>query len=165
MRRRLFMALAAATALFAFGGPISSAAAGTTVVHVSTTDMGAKVDPAGGIGLSLNGDKSKATMAMLAVPNTVRAGKVKFIVSNKSGDTVHEMIVAPVADPTKPLDYVQAEDRVNEEAAGHLGEVSELEPGKSWTLEVDLKPGTYILYCNIPKHYMAGMWTLLTVTP
>jgi uncharacterized cupredoxin-like copper-binding protein len=26
-----------------------------------------------------------------------------------------------------------------------------------------LKPGRYILYCNIPGHYALGMWTLLTV--
>ena len=28
----------------------------------------------------------------------------------------------------------------------------------------DLKPGRYMLYCNLPGHYMAGMWTLLEVT-
>ena len=27
-----------------------------------------------------------------------------------------------------------------------------------------LKPGLYILYCNIPGHYVLGMWTLMTVT-
>ena len=44
-----------------------------------------------------------------------------------------------------------------------LGEVSELDPGKSGTLTLKLDPGTYMLFCNIPGHYMAGMWTTVTV--
>jgi uncharacterized cupredoxin-like copper-binding protein len=54
--------------------------------------------------------------------------------------------------------------KVDEDAAGHLGEVAELDLGQSGALTVTLKPGTYILYCNISGHYAAGMWTLLTVT-
>jgi len=45
-----------------------------------------------------------------------------------------------------------------------LGEVSELDPGASGELGIDLAKGSYILYCNVPGHYMAGMWTILTVT-
>jgi uncharacterized cupredoxin-like copper-binding protein len=52
---------------------------------------------------------------------------------------------------------------VDEERAGHLGEVSELEPGKTGALRLDLKPGNYLLFCNIPGHFMAGMWTSFTI--
>jgi uncharacterized cupredoxin-like copper-binding protein len=52
---------------------------------------------------------------------------------------------------------------VNEDAAGHLGEVSELDPGQSGSLSMKLDPGTYMLFCNVPGHYMAGMWTTITV--
>jgi len=36
--------------------------------------------------------------------------------------------------------------------------------GKSATLEVDLKPGTYDVYCSIPGHKQAGMDLKLTVS-
>jgi uncharacterized cupredoxin-like copper-binding protein len=37
-------------------------------------------------------------------------------------------------------------------------------PGKSATLNVDLKPGIYDVYCSIPGHKQAGMDLKLTVT-
>jgi uncharacterized cupredoxin-like copper-binding protein len=37
-------------------------------------------------------------------------------------------------------------------------------PGKSATLKVDLKPGTYDVYCSIPGHKQAGMDVKLTVS-
>nr|WP_281015688.1 sulfocyanin-like copper-binding protein [Mesorhizobium sp. M00.F.Ca.ET.216.01.1.1] len=30
-------------------------------------------------------------------------------------------------------------------------------------LRLDLKPGTYLLFCNIPGHFTSGMWTIFTV--
>jgi len=37
-------------------------------------------------------------------------------------------------------------------------------PGKSATLNVDLKPGTYDVYCSVPGHKQAGMDLKLTVS-
>ena len=37
-------------------------------------------------------------------------------------------------------------------------------PGKSATLKVDLKPGTYDVYCSIPGHKQAGMDLKLAVS-
>jgi uncharacterized cupredoxin-like copper-binding protein len=39
-----------------------------------------------------------------------------------------------------------------------------IEAGKSSTLKVDLKPGTYDVYCSIPGHKQAGMDLKLTVS-
>jgi uncharacterized cupredoxin-like copper-binding protein len=39
-----------------------------------------------------------------------------------------------------------------------------IEAGKSATLKVDLKPGTYDVYCSIPGHKQAGMDLKLTIT-
>ena len=39
-----------------------------------------------------------------------------------------------------------------------------MQPGATKALTLDLKPGTYLLVCNLPGHYAAGMWTVLTVT-
>ena len=74
------------------------------------------------------------------------------------------MIVMFLQDPTKPLPYIDAENRVDEDKAGDKGEVSELDPGKSGALTVPLKAGKYLLICNVPGHYGAGMWTEFTVT-
>ncbi|TPM36770.1 hypothetical protein FJ958_00865 [Mesorhizobium sp. B2-3-5] len=112
-----------------------------------------------------NLDMSKATMGIKATPATVKAGKVSFRVKNSSKDTVHEMIVMNPADPGKPLPYVTVENRVDEDRAGDKGEVSELDPGASGVLTVDLKAGRYVLVCNIPGHFAAGMWTEFIVKP
>lgn len=147
------LALAAATPAFA----------GTTVT-VSLWDKGADMAMPTDLGYGMGGDMSKATMGIDISPKTVEAGHVTFIVTNASTDTIHEMIVAPLKSADEKLPYIDNENRVDEEKAGHLGEVSELDPGASGELGIDLKPGTYIVYCNIPGHYVAGMWALLNVT-
>jgi uncharacterized cupredoxin-like copper-binding protein len=44
-----------------------------------------------------------------------------------------------------------------------LGEISELKPGARGKLTLNLKAGTYLLLCNQPGHYKAGMSTKLVV--
>ncbi len=104
-----------------------------------------------------------ANMGITLSAKSVNAGKVTFEANNDSKDVVHEMVVAPLASPDAILPFNEGEGKVDEDAAGHIGEVAELEPGQSGALTVNLKPGTYILYCNIPGHYMAGMWTTIEV--
>jgi len=67
-------------------------------------------------------------------------------------------------DPSKALPYLANENRVDEDKSGDKGEVSELEPGKWGSLTVTLEPGKYLLICNVPGHYGAGMWTEFAVT-
>lgn len=113
-------------------------------------------------------DMKMASAGMMGVKvdhASVKAGPVTFEVKNTSKDIVHEMILSPVAAGVVELPYLKDENRVDEEKAEHLGEVSELDPGKSGKLTVDMKPGKYILYCNIPAHFVDGMWTEITVTP
>ncbi len=137
-------------------------ASAATTVKVSLWDK-PEMDMATGLGHGMGGDMSKASMGITAEPSSVSAGEVTFDVTNTSKDTVHEMIVAPLNSADEKLPYLQDVGRVDEEAAGHLGEVAELDPGASGALTVTLKPGAYILYCNIPGHYMGGMWTDITV--
>ena len=115
-----------------------------------------------GMGKSGNG-MPMAPMGIRVSSKTVSAGEVTFEVTNSSTQMAHEMVIAPVKDTKTPLPYDKEGNKVNEDAAGHLGEVAELEPGKKGTLKLTLKPGNYILYCNVPGHYALGMWTLLTV--
>jgi uncharacterized cupredoxin-like copper-binding protein len=134
-------------------------------IHVSLWDKGANMQMVTGNEYEPNTkvDMAKETMGVKAMPDMARAGKITFDVTNNSKDTIHEMIVMHLDAKGDPLPYVSAENRVNEDKAGDKGEVSELDPGKSGSLTVDLVPGKYLLICNVPGHYASGMWTEFTV--
>jgi len=93
----------------------------------------------------------------------VPPGPVTFDVRNLSKDQIHEMLVIKSDGAGKPLPYDSGDQRVVESKVQDLGEVSDLEPGKSGTLTLDLAPGRYILICNQPGHYMHGMKASLVV--
>jgi len=138
----------------------------STVVQISLWDKGSDIPMANDVLYGKSGlDTSKATMGIRPSPATVKAGDITFNVTNDSKDTVHEMIVMYLADPAQALPYINTENRVDEDKAGDKGEVSELDPGASGKLTVTLKPGKYLLICNVPGHYAAGMWSEFTVTP
>lgn len=116
---------------------------------------------------------------------TVKAGPVTFFVTNTDVQK-HEMLVVPFPDAPSsesgvkaalqpgrdgPLEQVMSRMvydtsvlRLNEDDLGSLGEVADIEGGTSGEVTLDLAPGTYLLLCNLPVHFQAGMWTKLTVT-
>lgn len=149
---------------FVFAAAVSSAHAGA-IIHVKLWDKGDQVDMSKnlGLGLGLKGDMSKATMGIDVDRKKVPAGKVTFQVKNAAASMIHEMLVAPIAGLDAKLPYVDNDSRADEEASHDMGEVSELDAGKSGALTLDLKPGFYILFCNVPGHYMSGMWTTIEV--
>jgi uncharacterized cupredoxin-like copper-binding protein len=152
----------AAGLLFAASATIASA---STLVNIDLWDKGMVTEMPKGLAYATLGlDLSKATMGLKLSVAKAPAGLVTFKVTNTSKDTIHEMIVMYLADPTKPLPYVDNDNKVDEDKAGDKGEVSELDPGKSGSLSVALKPGKYLLICNVPGHYAAGMWTEFEVT-
>ena len=102
-------------------------------------------------------------MKMTATPDSVKAGRITLHATNKSQALVHEVIVVLPPANGAPLPYDDKEGRVIEKRIKDLGEVSDLPPGKSGSLTVRLVPGSYLLICNQPNHYKAGMWTKLTV--
>lgn len=172
MRRHLLLA-ASGVVLFGFS---TTAFARTTVVQVELWDKGAmsmnmmgKGQPMGmsmGVGSGMPHRGKQAGMGPMGVrlsKATVPAGDVTFNVTNASKVLMHEMVISPVADLKQPLPYLKDANKVDEDAAGHLAEVADLEAGKNGSVTVNLKPGTYMLYCNIPGHYVLGMWSLLTV--
>jgi len=103
-------------------------------------------------------------MKMTATPDSVKAGRITLHAANKSQALVHEVIVVLPPANGAPLPYDDKEGRVIEKRIKDLGEVSDLPPGKSGSLTLQLVPGNYLLICNQPNHYKAGMWTKLTVT-
>jgi uncharacterized cupredoxin-like copper-binding protein len=160
------LTLAAAGALM-LGFSANAALAKTAIIHVNLWDKNmSSVDMSKPMmmGLGMKADMSKAPMGITLDKAKVKAGRVTFEVVNTSKDTVHEVIVSSIASLDETMPYLTADNQVDEEHGSHLGEVSELEPGQSGALTVTLKPGLYLLYCNIPMHYMDGMWTTLEVT-
>ena len=160
--RNMAMTLIALAMLAVF--PVTSQAA--TTVKVDLWDKMGNADMPTNFKYGMPGvDNSKAPMGIKVSRASVPQGKVTFDVTNSSKDTIHEMIVIQLAEPGKPLPYIDNQERVDEENVPDKGEVSELDPGASGSLTLDLKPGAYLLICNVPGHYAAGMWTKFTVTP
>jgi uncharacterized cupredoxin-like copper-binding protein len=124
--------------------------AGATAATVVTVKLGDPID-----------DKS---MVMKVDKTTVKAGPVEFDVSNLSKGKVHEMVVVAVLSKLEKLPYDQQNDTVNELKIKDLGEASDLAPGATKTLKLDMKPGLYRLICNQPGHYRHDMRADLTVT-
>ena len=166
INRRTTLALLSGAFAAGVAGPVL--ASGTTV-NASLWDVGdMAMDRLGMMepiimGMHGAGMMSEAPMGIKLDVSEVPAGEVTFVATNDSRVMIHEMVLAPVANFDTPLPYDTTTERVDEDAAGDLGEVAELDPGQSGALTVRLEPGSYILYCNIPGHYILGMWATLTV--
>jgi uncharacterized cupredoxin-like copper-binding protein len=87
--------------------------------------------------------------------SSVAAGKVTFAAEN-TGQVEHELMVERM--PLK----MDAPGQPNEEAA--QGMIEEMGPGQSGKMTLNLKPGSYVLFCNVTGHYAAGQHTPFTVT-
>ncbi len=103
-------------------------------------------------------------MKMTATPASVRSGRITIHAINNSKALVHEVIVVRAPPNGAPLPYDDKRGEVIEKRIKDLGEVPDLPPDKSGSITVQLAPGNYLLICNQPSHYKAGMWTKLTVT-
>jgi len=159
--KRLFALLAAiGLAAMTFVAPASAG----TVISVDLWDAGPDMTMVDNMRIKDHPDLSKAPMGIKISQSTVPAGEVTFNAINSSKDIEHEMVVGILKDPDKGLPYKTKIGRVDENAPGmNIGEISELEPGETGSLTLNLKPGKYVLYCNVAGHYASGMWTILTV--
>lgn len=95
--------------------------------------------------------------------NKLRAGQVTFTAQNAAPLT-HEMLVVPLDGRTiATLPYDKTINRLSEETLGSLDEIADIAGGTGGTLTMDLKPGRYVLLCNLPLHFQAGMVAPFTV--
>lgn len=141
----VLLALALSSTLFS---PIGHAAA-AQIVAIALQD--ASVDP------SISG------MAMKIDTVKVKAGRVTLEAVNQSKTLLHEVLVVPALPDGKELPYDAKKDTVVEKRVHSLGEIAELNPGAHGKLTLNLKPGTYLLFCNQPGHYKSGMSAKLVV--
>jgi uncharacterized cupredoxin-like copper-binding protein len=104
-------------------------------------------------------------MSIRAPKATAKGGKLRFDVVNYSASLVHEMEVVAVDDLNAPLPYDYNLATVKIDKAKQRGEVENLGPGEEKVIELTLPAGNYLLICNIPGHYAAGMVAPFTGTP
>jgi uncharacterized cupredoxin-like copper-binding protein len=99
------------------------------------------------------------------VAGTVKAGTTTFTISN-TGTIAHELLV--FKSNLKPSAYpTNASGGIIEKGAGValVSDGDNIDPGGSQSRSINLAPGTYLFVCNIPGHFKAGMFTVVTVTP
>jgi uncharacterized cupredoxin-like copper-binding protein len=93
--------------------------------------------------------------------SSVSAGTVEFSVTN-AGKVTHEVVVLKTDLPEGQIPADAAEPgKVSEDAS--VGETGDMAPGAVKNVTLDLAPGKYVLICNQPGHYAAGMHVAFTV--
>jgi len=94
------------------------------------------------------------------------AGQGNFAITN-IGTIQHELLVFKSDLP--PSAYpVDQNGNIVEDGPGItlVSDGDNIDPGKTQARTVDLtQPGTYLFVCNIPGHFKAGMFSVVTVTP
>ncbi len=175
-RTRLFLActLGAMLALTACGGqPPANPGAGSAKPTPAAEAKPTVAVEAKPTAKPVSAGTGKATTVEVTVKNYVitpnvteiPAGDVTFNVTNASADLEHEMVVVRTDQAPDALPYDQATQKINEDALDALGEVSEMKPGTSGAVTINLTPGKYLLICNILSHFKKGMATPIVVTP
>lgn len=100
-------------------------------------------------------------MKMELPATTIPAGPV-VVEAQNTGAVMHEAVFikttqAANALPLDPNDPT----KINESLS--VGEVGDIDAGRFSGNEIDLTPGTYVVVCDEPGHYAAGMWAVLIV--
>ena len=112
-------------------------------------------------------DVAMTTYKFTLDKSSAPAGEITFHVHNDAADLTHEMVIFKT---DLPIDQLPLNDEgvVDEEGAGitFIDEASDVEPGASTNLTVNLEAGNYVLVCNIDStelHYQHGMYAGFTV--
>ena len=104
-------------------------------------------------------------------PTSIKAGKITFTGDNQGGST-HEMVVVKADDASAlPTDADGAVDEEQLESGQAQGEVEDVAKGTTKSVELELTPGRYVVFCNVVEetgdkvsHFKQGMHAVFTVT-
>ncbi len=161
MRARRYLGVLASVSVLL----LATAACGSDSDDESSDDDGSEVTqaPAGdGTPVAVELGEDSPTAYFLKVdPGSVPAGPVTFTVKN-TGTTEHEMVVMKTDTAPEELS-LRANDPDKVEEEGMIDELEEFDEGLTEEFNLDLEPGTYVLVCNIAKHYARGMYAPFTV--
>jgi uncharacterized cupredoxin-like copper-binding protein len=90
-----------------------------------------------------------------------RSGRATFGITNVGG-IEHEFVIFKTNLPVQALPHNGG--KVPEKGIGTVvTEAGGIKAGATVRLRADLRPGTYALICNLPKHYENGMYAALSV--
>jgi uncharacterized cupredoxin-like copper-binding protein len=105
-------------------------------------------------------------------PIEVDAGETEFTADN-IGTEVHEMVVVRASNAADlPTDADGAVDEDQVAKADQIGEIEDVQVGKTKSINFDLKTGDYVIFCNIVdeeadgtklSHFKEGMHESFTV--
>jgi len=102
----------------------------------------------------------------VAVQPNLKPGSINIEAAN-FGSIQHELLI--FKSDLAPADYpVDKNGNIIEDdpSVNLLSDGDNIDPERTQTRTVDLsQPGTYLFVCNIPGHFKAGMFTLVTVAP
>jgi len=93
--------------------------------------------------------------------STAPAGSVTFNISNE-GPSAHEFVIIKTDDEPDALPV--KDGAVEEDKLDAVDEQEDIAPSTTATLTTDLEAGSYVIICNVPGHYEAGMHTAFTVS-
>lgn len=145
------LALAAAgilvTGVAACGGS-SDSAASTAAGTAATATTAAQT--ATTVAVTMGSPKE---FSMVPAAASAPAGKVTFDVKN-AGSMVHEFVVIKTPNDAGKLPVKNGEAS----EAGAVGEIADMKAGTQKSVTLDLKPGHYAFICNLPGHYLGGMY-------
>jgi uncharacterized cupredoxin-like copper-binding protein len=110
-------------------------------------------------------NKADGSQGMTLSTDHAKAGKVEFEVKNSSSNMVHEFLIVKT-DMNFDQFPISADNPavVDEEKLAGVKELSsDLNPGQSGKLTMDLTPGRYVVFCNQQGHFAAGMHLVFNV--
>lgn len=89
------------------------------------------------------------------------AGDITFGIQN-DGPSAHEFVILRTDDAPDALPVENGE--IPEDQVDLVDEAEDIAPGTGTSLGANLTAGSYVLVCNLPSHYAAGMLAAFTVT-
>ncbi|MGD8402291.1 MAG: hypothetical protein PVJ21_01435 [Anaerolineales bacterium] len=110
--------------------------------------------------------KANVTLGVFTIdmPSKLKAGQITFHVMNSDSSDTHDFVIfkTDLAPGKLPLD---SSNNVDETAQGltKIDEIKDMAPGDVQDLTVALDPGNYVAICDLPGHYLAGMFAGFTV--
>src|SRR5579885_2121138 len=110
-------------------------------------------------------NKPDGSQGMTVSAERVKAGTVLFEVTNVSNDEDHELLLLKTNLKPDQFPVDDSGTRLDEDKLPGIHELGDLTKGETSKHKLVLTPGRYVMFCNEPGHYAAGMWHELIVTP